>query len=145
MKKAIRLAGVTVAMWALAAALGHCESKRAANYKAWVKYYSQQMGVNLRMRFVVQHHPDYCGWVQLPPQPGGFEPLPFDVVVGISDPDPDCIGVSTKRLALHEVCHLRWQHLYIPAAELSDFTKHQEVARCVKLWEQRESASASRR
>lgn len=133
MKKVIRIAGITVALWAyFAVASTSEEGSRPANYKAWVKHYAKVLGVKDRLHFVVKHHRDFCGWVQLAVNPPGFEPAPYDVLVGISDPDPDCMGVPTKHLALHEVCHLRWQHLYPPFSNLSTAEKHWEVEGCIK-------------
>lgn len=128
----------TFSVWALTllmlASPVSAASVRFQSYQKWVKHYQVLMGLEDRsLTFVHYHHPNYCAWVA-GPQMAGFD---APITVGLSEPDWVCGNISTRKLALHEMCHLRMQHLD-PSLILSDKAKHQEVFTCMKWYEERD-------
>ena len=136
MKKALRLAGVTVLLWGVALGLGNCAEKtRFLQYKAWARHYAAKLGVKQQLHFVQKWHPEFCGWVQAKDI--------FGAEVGFDNISKDCEQVSPRTLALHEMCHLRWQHIY--PLGLSAEQQHVEVAGCVRRVLAQEAASNASR
>lgn len=83
---------------------------------------------DLQLTFVVvENHPEYCAWVALPER--AMWPA-RDVLVGFSIKDVDCVKVTPRTLALHEMCHLRMKHLWLNP-RLDRLTSHREVKRCM--------------
>lgn len=135
MRKALRLAGVTVLLWGVALALGNCEERsRFLRYKAWARHYAQVLGVKQQLYFVQHWHPEFCGWVQAKDI--------FGAEVGFDNVSKECLQVNPRELALHEMCHLRWQHIYPQG--LTAEQQHVEVKFCVDRVKRQEDPLASR-
>jgi hypothetical protein len=133
MQRIVRICGVALTLWAVSAVAStnpSREEKRFSAYKFWTRHYASVLGVDLELRFVKRTHLLYCGWVQ---QAG-----PGAAVVGFSSPDKECESVSPRELALHEVCHLRWAHIFPLTPPLSDEQMHFEVRRCMERVKQQE-------
>lgn len=130
MRKAILICGMVVALTTAAAASTSKDEKRYSAYKFWVRHYASQLNIDLELRFAKYTHPLYCGWVEQ----GG----PGVAVVGFSSPDKECKDVDVRDLALHEVCHLRWQHIFPLTPPLDAEKMHFEVRFCMERVKQQE-------
>lgn len=116
-------------------------SRRFQSYQKWVKHYQTLMGLEqTNLIFVHYHHPNYCAWVARADKDSYFDDPVF---VGLSEPDWECMSIPPRVLALHEMCHLRMQHL-ARGLMLSDKVKHDEVAKCMKAYEERDRDAQER-
>ena len=130
-----RLAAVLLAL-AMAGPVS-ADSYRFRVYIKWCQHYQQLMGLeDETFTYVHYHHPDYCAWVSSPLLEGFHPPY----LVGLSEPDFACRSVSVKKLALHEMCHIRLHHTEISDSDLSVAEKHYEVRECMKAYEERDKA-----
>lgn len=116
-------------------------SRREREFHAWVRYYQKLMGVEwVRVKHYSRPlHPDYCAWVSAEGTLGAYGVVESStvVVMGLSEPDPECVGVSPRTLARHEVCHIRMMHPWI-GERMGREEKEREVRECMEAYRRRE-------
>jgi hypothetical protein len=89
--------------------------------------------------FVQRPSEKWCAWVARDAKPAGFVVETKTLFVGLASPGPSgCRTYTVKRLALHEMCHVRMQHLWMANFDINSEEAHKEVAACMKAYESKE-------
>lgn len=113
--------------------IGAPKLSREAAFYQWVRYYQKLMGVEEELVIAYDKDPDapHCAFVT----PDVQHPNRIYVVLVMGD--PRCDTVPVEHFAIHEVCHVRYKHLYPPQLDMTTAEKHYEVNQCMKEYRRR--------
>lgn len=118
----------------LAILLGGCAPVTTSQAKIveWQRHYEELTGVcEHEARFVPERQNGWTAWVNADPElgAGGLSYGP-EVIHYVARAPVE------KDLVLHEVCHIRYQHLWL--TDMSVEEKHREVEKCMAAYKRRD-------
>lgn len=137
---AVYVASMLLTLGVMAHGRDRQPSTRYGEYQGWVYFYQEEMGLEeYKIIFLTRPHPSWCAWVARDAKPAGFIPEAKTLFVGLAAPGPSgCRNFTPKRLALHEMCHVRMMHLWMANFDINSEVAHREVAECMKAYERKE-------
>jgi hypothetical protein len=87
-----------------------CASNSIQDFEKWTRHYEAKMGLPAH-KVLQAENPDHCSWVWIPTDSGFALARPTIFYTG-EDWRGGC-PKGARYYALHEVCHIKWRHLFL--------------------------------